>query len=175
MKQPPRRVGPFRAGAGFREALGRARDEAFLRHHRQIRPGHILLGVALISDERVDAMLDTLGVARSDVAERAAAALVPAVPAHDGGPDLAYTRRGVHVLNQAALLAEQLEWGWLGAAHLLVALGEEDWGAPRRVMSELGVIPSALRSALASAQPVPPAPSDDPPIFWWDFRTAPDA
>jgi ATP-dependent Clp protease ATP-binding subunit ClpA len=173
LEQAPRRLGPFQSGAGFRPALGRSREEAFLRNHHQIRPGHILLGVALISDVRVDAMLATLRVARTELAERAAGALGRALPAHGGGPDLAFTPRGVHVVDRATLLAERLGWGWLGAAHLLAVLSEEDWGSAPRVMGELGVTAGAVHAALASAaRLIPPEPSDEDPIYWWDWRTA---
>jgi ATP-dependent Clp protease ATP-binding subunit ClpA len=176
VEQSHRRVGPFRSGAGFRQALARSRDEAFLRYHRQIRPGHILLAVANTSDVRVDAILATLGIARLDLARRAAAHLAPSLPPHDGGPDLAYTPRGVHVVEQAARIAERLAWGWLGAAHLLIALGEEDWGSPPRVFREVGVTPAALHSALAAVvHSIPPPMSDEAPIYWWDRRATDDA
>lgn len=175
VQQSPRLVGPFRSGAGFRQALARARDEAFLRFHRQVHPGHILLAVALTPDARVDAVLATLGIAREALAERAAARLPPPLAAHDGGPDLAYTPRGGHVLEQATRLAEGLGWGWLGAAHLLVALGEEDWGPAPRVFREAGVTPAALHSALATAaRSIPPPMSDEPPIYGW-IPVVPDA
>jgi ATP-dependent Clp protease ATP-binding subunit ClpA len=149
--------------------LTRSRDEAFARNHRQIRPGHILIGVALTPDARVDAMLTMLGIVRSQLVERAVAALGPSLPEHDGGPDLAYTPRASQVLTRATRLAEQLGWGWLGAAHLLVVLGEEDWGAAPRVLEEIGATAHALRSALSSAaQPIPPEASAEPPIYWWD-------
>lgn len=176
VEHPLRRIGPFRSGAGYRQALARSRDEASLRYHRQIQPGHILLAVALTADARVDAMLATVGIARWDLADRAAAHLAPSLPAHDGGPDLAYTPRGVHVRDRAIRLAERLGWGWLGAAHLLVALGEEDWGAAPRVFRELRATPSTLMSALTTAaHPIPPPMSDEPPIYGWDLDATSDA
>jgi ATP-dependent Clp protease ATP-binding subunit ClpA len=151
--------------------LRRAREEAFLRNHHRIRPGHILLGVALIADTRVDAMLATLGVARAEFAERAAAGLGRSLPVRRGGPDLAFTPRGVHVIDHATLLAERLGWGWLGAAHLFAMLGEEEWGSAPRVLGELGVTAGAVHAALTSAARLnPPEPSDEDPIYWWDFR-----
>src|SRR5688572_1898643 len=105
MALPPgwRRAGPFRSNAGFRQALARARDEAAMRYHRQIRPSHILAGLLHSPDARVVAVFDDLGIRLSDIAARLALTIGPPLPPHDGGPDLAYTQRGGAVLTGAAL------------------------------------------------------------------------
>lgn len=169
MHHSPRRIGPFRSGAGFRPALRRASDEAFARHHKSVRPGHVLLGVALTSDARVDAMLAALHVDRSRLVELSATMLGPPLPPHGGGPDLAYSPHAVQTLLRAARLAERLGWGWLGSAHVLAALADEDWGSVPRVLAELRVSPAAVHAAFTSAAySMPPAPSDEAPIYWWD-------
>lgn len=172
---PPRRIGPFRSGAGFRDAPQRARDEAFARHHRWIRPGHLLLGVALTPDARVDAMLAALHVDRSRLVELSATMLGPSLPPHGGGPDLPYSPHAIQTLLRATRLAERLGWGWLGSAHLLAALADEDWGSVPRVLAKLSVSPAAVHAAFMSrAHAIPPAPLDEPPIYWWDSRTNED-
>jgi hypothetical protein len=76
------------------------------------------------------------------------------------------------MIDEATLLAERLSWGWLGAAHLLVPLGTEDWGAAPRILGEMGATASALRSALNAAASIPPEPSDEPRIYWWDSHVS---
>jgi ATP-dependent Clp protease ATP-binding subunit ClpA len=168
MELPPgwRRAGPFRSNAGYRPALARARDEAAILYHRQIRPSHILAGLLHSPDARVVAVFDDLGIRLSDIAVRLALTIGRPLPPHDGGPDLPYTPRGVAVLGGAVLAAEQMRHDWLGAVHLLAALTLERWGAAPRVLHGLSAGPERLWPAIERvAEYLAPPPSTDAPLI----------
>jgi hypothetical protein len=77
------------------------------------------------------------------------------------------------VNERAALLAETLGQGWIGAVHLLAALGDEDWGITPRVLREASVASAHLHELVrAVAREMPPPPSGGPPIVWWVKDTA---
>jgi len=86
-----RRAGPFRSNAGFRQALAYSRDEAALRHHRRIRPSHMLAGVLRSSDDRVLAVLDELTIPLEHFVKQLTVAILGTVPRvlHAAGADSA--------------------------------------------------------------------------------------
>jgi ATP-dependent Clp protease ATP-binding subunit ClpA len=152
-------------------------DEARRLGHHYIGTEHLLLGLILEGEGIAAGVLESLGISlervRTQVIRVLGAADLPPqssetmdplaerVQGESGSPGSAryppygpadyfdrFTERARNILAHAREEAQRLRRNWIGPEHLLLGLAREDEGVAAKVLSNFGVDPAKVRSAV---------------------------
>jgi DNA-binding transcriptional regulator YhcF (GntR family) len=131
-----------------RQALARAREEAFRLRHEYVGTEHILLGLIHDAASPVAQILSDLGVDRAQLRARVERVIKIGNAARTNQPDLPYTSRAKKVIEFAVLDVRQLGHDYTGAEHLLLGVLREEKGIGAQVLARFGVTRERVLAAM---------------------------
>jgi ATP-dependent Clp protease ATP-binding subunit ClpC len=127
-----------------RRVLAYAQEEARDLDHAYIGTEHLLLGLIRVDDGVAAEALDALGVTYDVVRERVKELAELATNPSSNSPP--FTRRAKKVLEMSLREALQLRHSYIGTEHLLLGLVRQGDGAAVRILNDLGVEMSDIRT-----------------------------
>lgn len=152
-----------------RSALQAARQEAARLHHEYVGTEHLLLGLLCIPESTAVKLLATLqvdlGALKADV-ERA---VKQGSATRDPGADLPYTSRAKKILELAMGAARELRDPYVGTAHVLLGIVQEEKGVAARALLQAGITVPSLRSVLDASRgkaPEDAGPESERPVAY---------
>src|ERR1700726_2453663 len=121
-----------------------AQEEARMLDHSYIGTEHLLLGLIHEGEGVAAKALESLGISLEAVREKVEETIGPAGSASTGSPP--FTPRAKKVLELSLREALQLGHNYIGTEHLLLGLIREGEGVAARVLENLGVDLTKVRS-----------------------------
>ncbi len=134
------------------EAIQRMQAIASERSHQTMVPLHLLASLTADGEGVVPAVLSKVGIAASDVSDRAGR-LLKAMPSVQGAETAMSVDRALQrVMAGAEREADRFKDDYVSTEHLLLAISGQKGDPARRVLDDLGATREALLRALAAVR-----------------------